>query len=566
MKTTKLLIFLFSLVAVESLAAQITIMPLGDSITYDNHSGDTRPAGLRTGYRQQLWLDLQAAGYDVDFVGSVVAGQDAFPTFDPDNEGHPGWTDSMVAENIYSWLMATPANIVLLHIGTNALDTKAADVQDILDEVDRYEGDTDTHVKVLLARIINRSGHICPKTSTTTMFNDNVELMALRRSDPGQLGYTGGLYGQPDDIIIVDMECGAELDYAIDTSPPYDHDMYDNLHPNDKGYAKMADKWFTDGLLNILPQADAGTGQSVNERAIVTLDGSWSIDPDAPNGIPLDYSWTQQSGTSVVLSDPTAQKPTFTAPEVGANGDKLGFKLTVTDADGFEHSDTASINVKNVLVPPSADAGSDQNVAAGRTVTLDGSNSLDPDGTFSSLKWKQISGKNQVTLTTPNKLTTEFTAPSVDADGDVLTFELAVTDNDGLSSSDTVTVKVAVPEAPVAKAGADQSVTEGETVTLNGSESYDPDGTISVAQWEQISGKNQVTLTSPKELTSEFKAPAVDSGGDTLTFKLMIIDIDGRESEDSINVTVRPTAVSPANSNSSGSGGGGGCFIQTTMN
>ena len=50
----------------------IRIMPLGDSITYDNHEGDTRPEGLRTGYRQPLWLKLtQEGGYNVDFVGSV---------------------------------------------------------------------------------------------------------------------------------------------------------------------------------------------------------------------------------------------------------------------------------------------------------------------------------------------------------------------------------------------------------------------------------------------------------------------------------------------------------------
>ena len=566
MKTTKLLIFLFSLVAVESLAAQITIMPLGDSITYDNHSGDTRPAGLRTGYRQQLWLDLQAAGYDVDFVGSLMAGQDAFPTFDPDNEGHPGWTDSMVAENIYSWLMATPADIVLLHIGTNALDTNAADVQDILDEVDRYEGDTDTHVKVLLARIINRSGHICPKTSTTTMFNDNVELMALRRSDPGQLGYTGGLYGQPDDIIIVDMECGAELDYAIDTSPPYDHDMYDNLHPNDKGYAKMADKWFTDGLLNVLPQADAGTVQTVNERAIVTLDGSWSIDPDAPNGIPMDYSWTQQSGTSVVLSDPTAQKPTFTAPEVGANGDKLGFKLTVTDADGFEHSDTIFVDINNVLVQPIANAGPDQFVVEKKIVILNGSKSKDPDGTISSVQWEQVSGKTQVTLTTPNELTTDFIAPEVDSDGDELIFNLTINDNDDLFSSDTVTINVKSGEAPVADAGLDQTVVAGNLATLDGSSSRDPDGTISSVQWEQVSGKTQITLTTPNELTTDFIAPEVDTEGDVQIFKLTVKDNDDLTSEDIVTVTITPPAVVHASTSNGSGSGSGGCFIQSVMN
>jgi hypothetical protein len=351
------------------------------------------------------------------------------------------------------------------------------------------------------------------------------------------------------------MECSAGINYQSD--------MADLLHPNKIGYAKMADKWFADGLLKILPQAEAGADQFVNEKTLVTLNGSGSDDPD---GTSLDYFWQQQAtGTLVVLSDPKAEKPTFTAPEVGLSGETITFDLTVTDADGYTNTDTFSVHINNVLIPPEVDAGPNQIVKEGNTVTLNGSNSHDSDGTISSVQWEQVAGKNQVILATPTELTTDFTAPAVDSDGDALTFKLMVRDNDDLVSSDTVTITVNIPKAPTADAGPDQSVTVGETVTLNGSESYDPDGTISVVKWEQVSGKNQVTLTPPNELTTEFKAPAVDSGGGTLTFKLMIIDIDGLESEDNVNVTVRPTAVSPTNNNSSGSGGGG-CFIQMTMN
>ena len=206
----------------------IRIMPCGDSITYDNHSGDTRPDSLRTGYRQPLWLMLEAGGYDVDFVGSVVAGQGAEPDFDPDNEGHPGWRDDQIADNIYGWLVATPADIVLLHIGTNSLNTSPDDVEDILDEIDRYEADHSAEVTVLLARIINRMNHTCPDGSTTTTFNDNVESMAEARITLG------------DRIVIVPMECGAGMDYRETPTG----DMYDNLHPTDDGYAKMAALWY----------------------------------------------------------------------------------------------------------------------------------------------------------------------------------------------------------------------------------------------------------------------------------------------------------------------------------
>lgn len=206
----------------------IRIMPLGDSITWDITFGDTRPDGLRTGYRQPLWLALQADGFDVNFVGSLVAGQEAIPAFDPDNEGHSGWTDNQIAANIYNWLTANPADVILLHIGTNGLDASPADVANLLDEVDRFEADHSMPITVFIARIIQR----VPYSATTTQFNDNVEAMALAR-----------VANQSDRIVMVDMEDGAGLVYTIDTSGVAG-DMYDYLHPNSHGYQKMAAQWF----------------------------------------------------------------------------------------------------------------------------------------------------------------------------------------------------------------------------------------------------------------------------------------------------------------------------------
>ncbi len=206
----------------------IRIMPLGDSITWDITFGDVRPDGMRTGYRQPLWLSLQAEGFDVNFVGSLVAGQDAIPAFDPDNEGHSGWTAGQIAGNIYSWLTANPADVILLHIGTNGLTSSPNDVAAILNEVDRYEADHSMAITVFIARIIQR----VPYSATTTEFNDNVEAMALAR-----------VQNQADRIVMVDMEDGAGLIYTIDTSG-LTGDMYDYLHPNSHGYPKMAAQWF----------------------------------------------------------------------------------------------------------------------------------------------------------------------------------------------------------------------------------------------------------------------------------------------------------------------------------
>jgi uncharacterized repeat protein (TIGR01451 family) len=99
-------------------------------------------------------------------------------------------------------------------------------------------------------------------------------------------------------------------------------------------------------LLNYPPLANAGADQSVTAFAEVTLDAILSNDPD---GDPLDYSWTQISGTTIVLTGTTTITPTFTAPQP-ADGleETLIFQLTVTDPYGLTATDTVSITVRGV--------------------------------------------------------------------------------------------------------------------------------------------------------------------------------------------------------------------------
>jgi len=119
----------------------VKIMPLGDSITRGSGSINTN------GYRKPLYENLTDNGYNVDFVGSQNDG-----VFDDiDHEGHGGWTDSQIATNIYNnggsnWISTYTPDIILLHIGTNGLDSNPGDVEDILDEIDEYEDATGAEV------------------------------------------------------------------------------------------------------------------------------------------------------------------------------------------------------------------------------------------------------------------------------------------------------------------------------------------------------------------------------------------------------------------------------------
>ena len=90
---------------------------------------------------------------------------------------------------------------------------------------------------------------------------------------------------------------------------------------------------------------------------------------------------------------------------------------------------------------PVARAGSDVSVAAGASVTLDGSSSTDPDGTIDVYLWEQLSG-DTVSLSGSNTSMATFTTPSNNL-SQSMTFRLTVTDNSGSTSTDTTIVQVA---------------------------------------------------------------------------------------------------------------------------
>ena len=187
------------------------------------------------------------------------------------------------------------------------------------------------------------------------------------------------------------------------------------------------------------PTANAGPDQAVIEGDTVTLDGS-GTDPD---GTITGYSWSQtdETGINVELSSTLVLKPTFKAPDVESTT-KLFFTLTVTDNDGSTHTDTVKITVQSPFNnPPTADAGADQTVVAGNTVTLDGS-VADYDGTITGYIWSQIDKSGiSVELSGSLELKPSFTAPDVESTT-ILIFSLTATDNDGATHTDSVKITV----------------------------------------------------------------------------------------------------------------------------
>lgn len=281
-------------------------------------------------------------------------------------------------------------------------------------------------------------------------------------------------------------------------------------------------------LSNHAPTAKIATPPVGKEGDTVRLDGSPSSDPDAGQTASLAYRWTAPAG--IVLDDAKAQKPSFVAPK--AETDRTyGFSLVVTDAQGAGSPvATAIVTVLHINRAPTANAGAAQTVDEAATVTLDGSASGDPDkGQTASLNY-QWTAPAGIALSDGKAKNPTFTAPAAEADTRYV-FTLVVTDANGLASA-PATVNIVVKHrnrAPTANAGRTQAAGEGDTVTLDGSASSDPDQgqTASLSYlWTAPAG---IALSDPATRNPSFVAPAA-LGDKSYEFSLVVKDASGAES------------------------------------
>src|SRR4029077_2112443 len=117
-----------------------------------------------------------------------------------------------------------------------------------------------------------------------------------------------------------------------------------------------------------------------------------------------------------------------------------------------------------------------------------------------SYAWSRFSGTGTYTFGNANAATTALS----NLQAGVYVFRLTVTDNNGATATDnvTVTVNAAPNQPPTANAGSDIALTlPVNSTTLNGS-GTDPDGTIASYAWARVSGPATFTLGTPNAATS----------------------------------------------------------------
>ena len=329
-----------------------TILPLGNSITYGITVLDTEVGDIK-GYRFPLYSSLINAGISFTFTGNEHAGGNFLPAGYDDNAGFPGISDDQLVDLMKTgrryqpfheideqitpgpYLETYPADVILLHIGTNgnssAGGTDSGDVEELLDEIKRYEDSTGTEIIVVLARIIDR----VPNETYVNTFNNNIETMALDRvNNPGNDAY-------PDKIIIVDMQDSAGLIYSIDSTGTVGNgitgDMSDDLHPNEKGYYKMADLWF-EALTTILVTEPVVTLQPQDFFTVAGKPVEFNV--SATGTKPFTYQW-KRNGSEIV----GATDSIYHIGSVTVEDDSIFLSCTISNSAGNITTDEATLYV-----------------------------------------------------------------------------------------------------------------------------------------------------------------------------------------------------------------------------
>jgi hypothetical protein len=261
----------------------------------------------------------------------------------------------------------------------------------------------------------------------------------------------------------------------------------------------------------------------------VTLNGSASSSPD---GSALTYSWSYVSGpSSYTLVSPTSAQSALTGLVEGT----YTFLLKVTNSQGNSASTSVIVLVNpQPVITPLANAGSNISITEpASSVTLDGSGSSSLGGGALTFAWTYVSGPAGYAIASPTAVKTGVTGlvPGTYA------FQLKVTNATGGTATAMVYVYVnSLNVAPVANAGNDTTITlPTNSVKLNGTKSYDPDGTIVSYNWFMSSGASGVTIVNANTATPT--VVGMPSAG-RYTFVLTVMDNGGMTATAPVTVTL----------------------------
>lgn len=262
---------------------------------------------------------------------------------------------------------------------------------------------------------------------------------------------------------------------------------------------------------DISPTADAGNDQDALIDDIVIFNGSGSSD----NVGIVNYTWTFSIDDENIILYGIHPEYIFN------NTGEYVVTLMVQDENGNNDTDTMNITVIDDI-PPTADAGSDQDIGIGDTSVFDASESTDNVG-ITNYTWSFIYDSEEI------ELYGETSSYMFDIVG-TYSVQLSVTDAAGNNDTDTVVIEVIDDISPTVDAGPDQIVDAGDEVVFDSSNSTDNVG-ITNYTWSFIYDGEEVMLYG-HEPSFVFETPG------EYEITLNCHDAEGNEGTDSVVITV----------------------------
>lgn len=263
--------------------------------------------------------------------------------------------------------------------------------------------------------------------------------------------------------------------------------------------------------------ADAGPDRAALEGEVITLDASGSSDP---TGGTLTFAWDFDNDGQ--YDDASGIAPSVSFPDDGVY--LIG--LLVSSSSGATAADTALVTVSNV---------SPQAQLSGAKV---GS-----DGKFSASGWFSDPGADTWSGTVdygdgsaiqplPLQADKTFTLQHAYSSYGTFTVKACIRDDDGGQGCAQVLVEYLANRPPVANAGGPYWVREGQTIRLDASNSYDPDGDRHLVYEWDLDGDGDFSDGSGKRVAFYGEDDAVQ------TIWLKVTDSKGASSVASTTVTI----------------------------
>lgn len=223
----------------------------------------------------------------------------------------------------------------------------------------------------------------------------------------------------------------------------------------------------------------------------------------------VNYAWSPATGlSSTTVANPLACPTTTTT-----------YTVTGTDANGCQNTNTVTITI-NAL--PTVNAGADQSICIGNSLTIGGAPTGPTGATFS---WTPASTLSNAAIANPIATPTTTTA-----------YTVTVNDLNGCVASDII--NVTVNNLPVVDAGNDTTLCIGASATIGGNPTTP--SAISTYSWSPTGTLNNGTISNP------LATPTV-----TTQYNVTVTDSNTCTNTDSVVITVNPLPTIGLNNDTS---------------